>query len=219
MKTLVKIKRDSYIFKKCLDFAKILSEDNYYSSKRNASSKGDVLRNHKNSKLAEVAVAYLINKEYNLSITPDFEIYNSKGKNWLADLPYRSMETAFPYDIHVKSTDNVAISRVNEKSWVFQWNNNDGVGGRDKLFNLLEEDKIPVDCTDLIALCYVDEKEYHVEIHLEWLLPWREVVNNNILKDPVYEKFIGVKKCIYESDLNQIIGDSPIIFEDRVLVN
>ena len=185
-----------------MEFAKKLSENSYYSDKRAATSKGDITRNHKNSKLSELLVSAYISNKFGCLIRPDFEIYNEKNKSWDADLPYKDRGLDFPHNIHVKSTDNVAIARVGQKSWVFQLSNKDGRGGKDALLKSSSED-------DWVAFCYVDEKETCVRVVLEWFLPWKDIIEQDLLKDPYYDKFKGIKLCVYDEDLKEVFKNEP----------
>ncbi len=195
------IQRDSDIFKKCVSFAKALADNSYYSDKRAASSTGDIARNHKNSKLSELLVSAYVSKQYGCKLMPDFEIYDEKHKSWDADLPYRDQNCAeFPYNVHVKSTDNVALNRVGQKSWVFQRSNKDGKGGTDAILKESSEN-------DWVAFCYVDEQEKYANVFLEWFMPWKNIVTKDLLKDPVYKKFQGIKLCVYEDDLKKEFDD------------
>jgi len=200
MKT-ARILRTSPIFKRCVKFSQQLSEkSSYYATYRKATSGGDVARNHKNSKLSELIVSAYISKLHGCLIAPDFNIYEENDKSWVADLPYKDQGfDVFPYNVHVKSTDNVALNRVGQKSWVFQLSNASGTGGKDDLFVHPEEH---VD--DWIAFCYVNEQEHYVDVSLEWFLPWKDVVDQELLKEPYYNKFKGIKLCVYENDLKEL---------------
>lgn len=166
------------------------SYNDYYVRKRNANP-DKIKKDIWIGKLAEVGVSQYIMSIGGPMLEPDFNIYSGKNKNWDADLPY-SKNSKYT-DIHVKACDRETVEYLKRKdvedySWTFQWSNNDGRGGKDKIFEK----------NDRVALVYVPDT-YSEWVRIFAILDVFDIVRK--LKDPVSPKLKNIKKCLYYKDL------------------
>jgi hypothetical protein len=96
-----------------------------------------------------------------------------------------------PY--HVKAT-----SYAGELSWVFQWNDNAGDFGRDRVFRTVDN--------SMVAFVYIEEPDSPIG-HIKAIIPTQDVIP--LLKPPRLDKFQGIKKCLYYNDICDH-GDSSV---------
>jgi hypothetical protein len=151
----------------------------YYYEKRAASKP---MKDISVGKMGEVFAAYYVHKYLNYSfVEPDFNIYNSRNKNWNEDL-----NTGF----HVKTCDGYTCKFVGQPSWTFQFNNQNGSFGRDALFNSNGK--------DIIIFVYIDSYDKNEAVILI-VSPWKDI--KPFLKDPLKKSLRNIKKCIYYNDL------------------
>lgn len=157
---------------------------NQYSEKRNQLD----CKKHKHDNLigkAAEIVVYNSLKPFKDISEPDFNIYGRKEKSWRADMQLRD-----GLDIHVKAQDTEQGIRFGI-SWIFQWGDNSGYGGKDSIYDALAKGWI----------CFVslNERERSGEI--------LAIINIEVLKetglayeDPQKPSLIGIKKAIYYND-------------------
>lgn len=182
----------------CQKFAE--DNTNNYSSKRNV-GQATAIRNIFMGKLAEIhAKSFMENLGFPTSVNADFLQYDANKKSFDSDLSYNIKDENFP-NVHVKSCKKLDDSVPWKDSWTFQLKNNKGSGGTDNLFNNPES-------KDLV--CFVVVK-YDVVCEnnaskIYALLPWRNIINSNILKDPCVSSLIGLKKCVFYADMKEVVG-------------
>lgn len=155
---------------------------NYYAQYRCANTVKANLDQHVGKK-GEYFVAYYLHTLGLPLLTPDMDIYDSKLKNWRADLEYDGL------DVHVKSCSKMW---GNDYSWVFNWSNTYGSGGKDKIFETE---------SGLIACIYMENSESPTA-NLKAIIPWKNA--KTMLKNPVVERLRGLKLCLYYKDLQSI---------------
>lgn len=165
----------------------------YWSNKRNASKPYE---DSLTGKKGEFLVAKYIKDIYGFDLKPDVEIYSSRGKNWSADLPYKTKEMDFP-DCHVKTCSQKTIDYAKTKTWTFQLGNGHGRGGTDRLLSSDTYDD------DLVALVFVPtwESNSGLVMHLN---PWKEI--KPFLRDPISPRLKGIKTCVYTDDLSGLVN-------------
>ena len=149
----------------------------YYRRFRNAKNAIDNIRTGKKAEFfASQFLSQYLEEPF---IGPDLEVHSSQHKSWSVDLPYVRLPA------HVKST-----TRRDDMSWVFQWANNKGSGGQDALFRKYGD--------DAIILVYLENAEEPVGwikgvVDVQAAIP--------LMRDPRMEYLVGLKKCLYLSDL------------------
>lgn len=169
----------------------------YYSENRKASfPKKDIEIGKYGEFAASLALrcGKITNEKFPI-LMPDFQVRTGGGKGWDCDLPFSQVDTQFP-NCHVKTCDQntsdfVSRTRDNKYTWTFQYNNVSGIGGRDKLFSTPNSD-------ELILFMFVPNLHSKQAIFVA-SAPWNKI--QGILKDPIAEKFKGLKKCVYSNDL------------------
>ena len=180
------------IIKKINDFcSKLETSKKYYDDKRKASRAEE---NIKIGKYGEIGT-YMFLRKYNFpELKIDFEIRDGNKKGWVADLPYNSVNNKYP-NIHVKTCDKISSDMVSEQkdiyTWTFQYSNSDDKNGNDILFREYGEN-------DIVSLVYIKDMESN-DVEIVAMAPWKEIID--ILKDPILEKYKGIKKCLYYKDL------------------
>jgi len=166
----------------------------YYRKERSAHER-KVLEDIQLSKYSEWIVAYGLTKIGFPRTEPGMEIRTNSQKGWEPDLTYP--ENPDIPDLHLKNTPAIYRKRM---SWTFQWKNKSGKGGTDPLF------KNP-DSNDIVILTYVPNINSRTGV-IMYSSPWRLLYP--LLKDPMFPKYKGIKKCIYEDDLQKCLGKTVI---------
>jgi hypothetical protein len=157
----------------------------YYKNKRNAENINIIKEDIFLGKKAEYIVAIGLHKKYGIPfVEPDIKIREGKYKGWEEDLRIENV------NIHVKSCNSHTYKYCKDYSWTFQYNNNNGKDGRDKIFNKKED--------SLCCFVFLENKDSDTGI-IKAMLPWSFVVNK--LKDPKKKSLVGIKKCIYYRDI------------------
>jgi len=159
----------------------------YYTQNRNVKAEKaaeDIFLGKK----AEFFVCIALNKHFNIPlIEPDLEIRKGKKKGWGADIPLVQYGHR---DMHVKSCSAKTYKYCKDYSWTFQYSNNNGVGGKDKL--------LKQESNDLISLVYIIQPNSNIGT-IKAILDWE--MAKKYLKDPLKPTLIGLKKCLYYEDL------------------
>ena len=164
----------------------------FYEEQRNA-NKYKAIKDIAISKYSEWLVSLTMNRLGFPLMGPEDEIREAFEKGWAIDLPYSKVNPDFP-DCHLKNTPN----RYNDElSWTFQLMNKNGLGGRDPLFNKPDSDELII----MTHVQYVGSKEGV----LSYTAPWNIVYP--MLRDPFTPRLIGIKKCVYESDLQEWLNE------------
>ena len=170
--------------------SKFAQEADYsqYIKRHPTVNKNSLILNTYGGKLGEFGTSFFVNNNspYGL-VLPDCKQYTKSEKNWNPDLPF------LDFNIHVKTS---IPSSFNPPSWTFQWANPGGaLGGRDDLFLK------PNSTKDIIFLVEVS-KDPKLEMYIPKLVgwcTWKYAYPH--LDDPVSNKLRGIKKCLYERDL------------------
>jgi hypothetical protein len=130
-------------------------------------------------------------------LEPDMKVYAASKKTWEPDLRFSSMDKRLP-DFAVKTCSPIAAKLTRKEknddySWTFQNSNSSGNGGTDKLVWDKTNEVI-------VVFVYADTKNRGGTIVAS--SPWRKV--SCLLGEPIIEKYKGIKKCIYYSDLETV---------------
>jgi len=187
------------VVEQCLSYAreKALFNDHYRKKRRANPEKMEAQDAY--SKYAEFAVKDFIG-DLGFKFDVDTKIYKPSEKSWDADLGK---------NISVKSTSLQMcgfISRntngESKESWTVQYQDEDGIGGKDRIFTLNEEDQ---------------KKEYFVFATVEhenikpgtkvWIRGfWKlnRLHTQGMFKDPIADYLKGIKKNIYDGDMKKV---------------
>ena len=167
----------------------------FYKDKRNAHYE-KVAEEIAVGKYAEWLAGYTLYKFGFPKLFPEDQVRVGAGKGWEKDFSFSQLDSSLP-DCHLKNTPR---RYGKDLSWTFQLRNKDGVGGRDPLFD-------SPDSNDLIIMTYVSSLN-DTKATLCYTAPWR--ILYPILKDPFKSNLVGLKKCVYESDLQKLIQNSLV---------
>jgi hypothetical protein len=186
-------KGNTEVNKKINIFVNALKEKNqsigYYAKKRNTTI-GKATDDNFLGKKAEVfAWKYLVKQRGFPKIKVDIEIRSGYHKGWKADLLFHEKDINFP-NVHVKACQQNMVNWIGDYSWTFQISNNDGIGGKDAIFNGSDN--------DLVAFVFIEDPEASKAI-IKAIMPWGEI--KKYLKDPKKLELKGLKKCVYYRDL------------------
>lgn len=160
----------------------------YYRENRNAGLPSKVIKDIKLGKLGEFYAEAGLRQLGFPKCDIDTEIRQSGQKGWVCDLPFNALDPNLP-NCHVKTCDTWTKNFAGDLSWTFQLKNVNGGGGRDSLFGKPTSD-------DLIAFMYLDTVEGS-KAKLMFTAPWRAIISQNLLQDPVVPRLKGLKKCVY----------------------
>lgn len=180
----------------CNRFAGSMNEESeFYRQTRNAR---DPKLNIMIGKYGEVFAMQCLTAMGFPSIPVDFAVYGVAGKSWAADLPYRALGTGLP-DVHVKTCDIDTVRYVSGKlvngqtvgrySWTFNIGSKTGIGGRDTAISSKQ---------DVVALVYIPTLQARSGT-LVATVPTSML--SGLLKPPISDKLVGIKACIYDSQL------------------
>lgn len=168
---------------------RMIESTQYYKQKRNADA-GKINKDIFLGKKAEYIALFGLVKQYKFPfILPDLDIRSGKNKGWDDDLPFNKKDKTFP-NVTVKSCNKATLNYCDDFSWTFQYCNNDGVGGKDKMFSNYSE--------SLVAFVFM-ENPLSANGVIKAILPFTSIVH--YFKPPLNPKLIGLKKCIYYKDL------------------
>lgn len=173
----------------CSEMAKKNQSIQYYSEKRNVQSvkaREDQFLAKKGEYLAAVCMKTVYGYPW---IAPDFLVREGKEKGWDVDLPYHTVDSGLS-SIHVKSCSHKTFNYCNDYSWTFQYSNNDGRGGCDKIFSSTSK--------ELVIFMSIETPESSTGV-VKAILPWKIV--KEYLRDPLSPTLKGLKKCLYYKDL------------------
>jgi len=168
---------------KCREFSEKYANkrSDHYIKKRNADPK-KIASQAFESKLAEFGALEFARQHCGLSLKPpDLTIYEGSSCNFDADLRDENVNW------HVKSCNNTTTKSCGE-SYIFQYRDNRGSGGRDSLFDNPKSD-------DVICLVRVDENNLKVQIRglVKWSYAYDLVLSGN----PKSPAMMGIKKVLY----------------------
>ena len=163
----------------------------YYSRHRGQSNKETKIIQNMTGKLGEVVIYNVLKEKFTDLTPPDFNLYSSHKKSWKSDLFIPSKNTP----VHSKA-QNTDSEKKYGLSWIFQWKNQNGSGGRDK--EIFSEPGKGIICFVLIDLEKKEGKIIHA-VKKEMLL------NNKLFDEPKLVQHRGFKKVIYASKLEEFI--------------
>jgi len=179
---------------RCREFAQKYTEKrgDHYVKRRNADPK-KIESQAFESKLAEFGALEFALKYCDLQLkSPDLTIYDGAACSFDADLTNNEVEW------HVKSCNNKTAKSCGE-SYVFQYKDNNGRGGRDSLFDNPKSD-------DMICLVRVDEDRLKVQIR--GLVSWKYAYDLVLAGNPKSDAMIAIKKVLYYDRLvNKIYSE------------
>ena len=132
------------------------------------------------------------------SIPVDFAIYRTERKSFAADLPYKSMGYRNFPNVHVKTCSLSTKRMVGEESWTFQWGNQTKAGGKDSLFTDPASE-------DVVAFVYLENYAAH-RCTLIATAPICILHGADLFRPPRKADKVGLKKCIYYSDLLRYVN-------------
>jgi hypothetical protein len=179
------------LYEMCTDFAQkqlVTSRSKY--RQRNQTNQVRITQQIADGKMGELFAARHLRKQGYVCSDPDFEIYTARNKSFDADLV---VELADPFEsraVHVKTQNNESARRWGS-SWVFQAGGA-GYGNTDPLLDRTTN--------DWVVFVKLDAQAHSAVV----IGPLEMAQVKQHLKDPVLERLKGIKKCIYESDLNEI---------------
>lgn len=119
-------------------------------------------------------------------VKPDLSIRKGKKKGWDADLVLPEV------NMHVKACSDKTVKFCKDYSWTFQYSNKSGKNGKDQIF---EENK------DIVALVYLPNHLSNSG-EIKVISYWKDLINH--LRDPLKPTLIGMKKCLYYKDIENI---------------
>jgi hypothetical protein len=186
--------------RKCKEFAQKSSTNHY--AKRGQFNKDKIQDQISTGKMGEIVAYKTIKKEIPTIGKPDFKIYEAKNKTWDCDL----IDSDNDIKILVKTQDCSSAVKYGQ-SWIFQYSNGKNRGGKDKSVFVSPEDNyyvcfVMMDVPDgvgrVLSVCSV-----------------KNLVSNQLFKDPICKKLVGIKKAIYykdlvKHDLEDVIPNFPI---------
>lgn len=180
------------INEKILPFVKEMSKPGQSIDLYAACRKANKIKAQKDNLIAkksEYMVAKFMSSRHGFPFMDiDLEVRTGKKKGWKPDLPYNEINPTLPI-IHVKSLDRKSLEIIGDYSWTFQLKNEDDDGGRDPILDI-------VDPGEFVALVYIHNFECHHGI-IKAIVPAHILVSQKFLKDPVFERYFGIKKCVY----------------------
>jgi len=183
-----KINQEIEVFARAMSKKKQSAE--YYVENRNASL-NNVGRNIALGKKGEYFAFKFLVRKYGYPVIPmDTEIREGSNKGWRVDLNFKDFNSSLP-NIHVKTCDKFTVSYSNDFSWLLQWSNARGKGGKDKIFFDKCKD-------DIIMFVYTDHYRSDTGI-IKHAIPVRSL--DRYLKEPKKKDFQGRKKGVYYKDL------------------
>lgn len=191
------VRLDECLFEECLlksvEFSrKLLSKTqsiSYYKDQRRATApEANIIT----GKMGEVFAANFLSEALLYPrILPDFTIFGPKDKSWKEDLCYSGISHDLT-DFHVKTCDynTSKFLGLKDMSWTFQKSNVGGIGGMDSVY---KEDKL-----NTVIFVYITSYTIN-EALVTFIGPWVEV--KKLLKPPKKSSLVGIKECIYFSDV------------------
>jgi hypothetical protein len=186
--TVDKLKFNDYVEKSRRFASASLQSKTYYKNERRA------LKAHHDiviGKVGEFIVAEYLEKKLGYpSAAPDLTVLPVGKKSWSCDLPYP--KSTFP-GIHIKtcSKSTLIYTGNDNPSWTYQKSNLHNKYGEDSLFKNKELEA-------LTAFIYVHDLLCN-EVFILGLMPWLAV--QPLLTDPIKANLVGLKKCIYATDI------------------
>lgn len=163
-----------------------MHESHEYWARERGTSVEKARDDDKCGKISEIFVDSFLFQHYGFPGNGvDFEVRKNINKGWQPDLQYGDF--IFP----IKSCPRMY---GDDHSWVFQFNNKCGSGGRD-----------PVISTKNKEICFfvINEEFKNITPDSKVVIFASSPMNliSHILKPPIFDKYKGLKKCIYSKDI------------------
>ena len=177
---------------KCVKFAYDSGYNyDYYSKQRNQNNQDKKKEQNLIGKLGEVIVYRSLKSTFPDITEPDFDIYPPNKKSWKRDIFIKSTNTP----VHVKSQGEESAKNYGV-SWVFQWQNQNGKGGKDK-------EIFTKNGSGLVCLVVIDLKQKRGQLF--YCIKQNILVDNNLFDEPKLEKHRGYKKIVYSKRLAKFL--------------
>ena len=173
--------------KKCEEFAHAQVEtsiDHY--RRRKQGNRDKIVEDIVTGKLGEIATYRLLRRNGIYCQQPDFEIYNTRGKSFDADISWKG------FRFHCKSQSADSAYKYG-RSWILQWGGR-GKGHTDKLFK--NRDRY-----DNLVPCGV----YDTHVHVYGIIRVPLLFDLDLIKEPKVRWFADTKRAIYFDDLRNLI--------------
>lgn len=156
------------------------SRDHYRRRKQGNESK--IVEDITTGKLGELAAHRLLRRHGIHAKAPDFEIYDSRGKSFDADLSWKGVE------FHCKAQTEESARRYGT-SWILQWGGR-GHGHTDKLFKHQSDN-------DYLIPCTVHESS----VRIYGIIKVKQLFDQDMIKEPKLDWFKDTKRAIYGDDI------------------
>lgn len=168
---------------KCHEFAvgQLETSKNHYA-RRKQTNEAKIIQDIITGKLGEIAAYRLLRRNGVYCGQPDFEIYDSRGKSFDADLTWKGIE------FHCKSQTEESAARYGT-SWILQWGGR-GHGHTDKLFRNRDDNDFLIPST---------VHDSHVRVY--GVIKINKLFEEGMIKEPKLDWFKDTKRAIYMEDL------------------
>lgn len=180
------IKYSQSDLEKCHEFAVGqlgTSRDHYRRRKQGNESK--IIQDITTGKLGEIAAHRLL-RRYGVHATlPDFEIYDSRGKSFNADLTWKG------HEFHCKAQTEESAKRYGT-SWILQWGGK-GYGHTDKLFKHRSN-------SDYLMPTTVHQDT----VRIYGVIQIKKLFDKDMIKEPKLAWFKDTKRAIYFEDISTL---------------
>jgi hypothetical protein len=191
--------------RECEDFVDRLKQDNEYKlymmEKRKVRDWDHFCRQALYSKEAEFGVRKFLLERPEVfgslpeSVRPDTTVKTKRTRDWEADLNYRKIDPKLP-SVHVKSCLTEDL-RDESPSWIFNYSNSDGIGGRDKIFDQGD---------DLDWCVFVEVTKASGDMLIHGVADWRTLSKQGLLAYPRKESLRYMKRAVYSKDLRGVLS-------------
>ena len=172
---------------RCHEFAVgQLDTSRAHYSKRKQTNEPKIIQDIITGKLGEIATYRLLRRNGIHATQPDFEIYDSRGKSFDADLTWRGFE------FHCKAQTEESARRYGT-SWILQWGGK-GYGHTDKLFRNRDDNDFLVPST---------VHDTHVKIY--GIIKVDKLFEEGMIKEPKLKWFADTKRAIYFEDVSTLL--------------
>ena len=186
---IVKINQNDW--EKCHAFAVgQLETSREHYSRRKQTNEPKIIQDIITGKLGEIATSRLLRRNGIHSGQPDFEIYDSRGKSFDADLTWKVRE------FHCKAQSEDSAKKYGT-SWILQWGGR-GHGHTDKIFRNR-------DANDFLVPSTVHDS--YVKIY--GVIQINTLFEKDMIKEPKLDWFKDTKRAIYFDDI------STLLWKDR----
>jgi hypothetical protein len=164
--------------------------------RRNQNDRIRIVQQIAEGKLAEF-IAYERLHPFFVGLTPpDLQIYEASQKSWSPDLRAEDLTFSVKGCTYESAYGQTGKSRGNKMSWVFQYADKDGVGGKDK--GIWGKHKC-----HLFVGVFIDKFRDGIG-HIKAICPVEVLHQNDLFRAPRKADLAEIKKVIYYEDLTII---------------